>query len=189
MRFFNIYFKWDRKFWSFLKGGLTMNWRSKKGFTLSELLIATAILALAMSGLLLLFVNCAFLDQANRNKSIATAHAAFVIEDIMEFMRDAEVSSLQNEIVNNSRWNWDSCTICNELGCVSPPPCLSPCQVYPCVLNSESITTTCIDVDPTNDLNPIVPPKIVEITITVSWKDRGQVNTRSLELKTLISKR
>ena len=55
---------------------------SSKGFTLSELLLAAAILAFALSGLLLLFVNCMLLNAANRNLTIATSHAEFALEEI-----------------------------------------------------------------------------------------------------------
>lgn len=146
---------------------------SKKGFTLVELLIAAAIFAFAMSGILLMFINCAFLDQVNRNKSIATFHAEFVIEDIMEYMKNGDLSSLQTEI-EDADWDWDSSstpTIGNYLGCSLP-------YVYPCVLNSESIITSCVE-----GTNPL------EITVEVSWKDRAQTKTRSLELKTKIAKR
>ncbi len=164
-----------------------MSLTNKKGFTLSELLLAAAIFAFAMSGILLMFVNCSFLDQANRNKSIATAHAEFVMEDIMEYMRNntdlTPISSLEGEI-DDGTWNWDLCTICNELACNSPSLCLVPCKGYPCVLNGESITTTYTDV-----VFPEDPTKITEITVTVNWQDREQVNPRSLELKTKITKR
>jgi prepilin-type N-terminal cleavage/methylation domain-containing protein len=145
---------------------------SKKGFTLVELLIAAAIFAFTMSGILLMFINCAFLDKANRNKSIATIHAEFVMEDIMEYMRSSDIGPLQTQIeAPLVAWNWNSSTIGNKLGCPSP-------YVYPCVLNSESITTSCV-----HNSNPL------DITVTVSWKDRAQTNTRSLALETLISKR
>lgn len=140
--------------------------RLKKGFTLVELLIAAAIFAFATAGILLMFINCAFLDEANRNKSIATTHAEFVLEDIMEYMKSADLSPLQTQI-NSGAWNWNTDTINNELGCTSP-----------CALNSESIQTTYVAAT-----NPL------EITVTVSWKDKAQINTRNLELKTLISKR
>ena len=145
-----------------------------KGFTFLELLIAVAIFAFAMAGILLMFISCAFLDQANRNKSIATTHAEFEMEDIMEYMRNNELSSLQTQIEAASRY-WDSSTtptIGNKLGCASP-------YVYPCVLNNETIQTT-YDNTTTDPLG---------ITVTVSWKDRAQTNTRSLQLETLISKR
>ncbi len=154
---------------------------NKKGFTLPEVLIAAAIFAFAIAAILKMFIGCAFLDQTNRNKGVATTHAEFVMEDIMEYMRnntDSDpLASLQTtidppEVGGEGAWNWDSDTICNRLGCTSP-------CVYPCVLNNESIATSYN----TNTTNPL------EITVLVSWKDRAQTNTRSLELKTLISKR
>jgi prepilin-type N-terminal cleavage/methylation domain-containing protein len=142
---------------------------SKKGFTLIELLIATAIFVFAASGIVYMFINCAFLDQANRNKSIATTHAEFVMEDIMEYMRTNNVSSLQTQIETpNLAWNWNTNTMGSKSGCASP-------YAYPCVLNSESITTTCV-----HGSDPL------DVTVTVSWKDRAQANTRSLQLETLI---
>ena len=157
---------------SFHAIGRQMSLTNKKGFTLPELLIAAAIFAFAMSGILQMFVSCAFLDQANRNKSIATTHAEFVMEAIMEKMRSGFTSYLQTQIETpNNAWNWGSSTICTELGCTSP-------CVYPCVLNSESITTSCV-----HNSNPL------DTTVTVSWKDTAQANTRSLTLETLISTR
>ncbi len=151
-----------------------MNWRSKKGFTLSELLLAAAIFAFTMSGLLLLFINCAFFDKANRNKSIAVTHAEFVMEDIMEYVRNNELSSFHNvDGTPRVMWNWNYSTIGNRLGCASP-------YVYPCVLNSETVTTTY----GSRGADPL------GITVTVSWKDREtQTNLRTLILRTLISKR
>ncbi len=140
-----------------------MSLMNKKGFTLVELLIAAAIFAFAMSGILLMFINCAFLEQTNRNKSIATIHAESVMEDIMEYMRNNELSSLQDDI-DLGEWNWDSDTI------------VSKCSTV--INDSESITTTYVTAT-----NPL------DITVTVSWKDRAQTNTRSLKLETLISKR
>lgn len=55
---------------------------NKKGFTLVELLIASAILVFALTGLLGLFISCIFLNQSNRNLTVATTHAQFVLEDI-----------------------------------------------------------------------------------------------------------
>ncbi|MCX5713141.1 MAG: prepilin-type N-terminal cleavage/methylation domain-containing protein [Candidatus Omnitrophica bacterium] len=144
--------------------------KNKKGFTLSELLIAAAIFALAMAGILQLFISCAFLDQANRNKSIASTHAEFTMEDIMEYMRNNELSSLQSQI-NSGNWNWNSATICSKLGC-------GVCT-YPSVLNSESIATTRFS----SSTDPL------DVMITVSWKDRPNASLRSLILKTEIAKR
>lgn len=145
----------------FVKKGL-----SNKGFTLVELLIATAIFAFAISGILIMFITCASLDQANRNKSIAVIHAEFVMEDMMEYMRNNEVDSLQKGIEDADKkwWDWNTATI-NGKGLTA--------------LNDESIDTAA-----PSSADPL------DITVTVSWKDRAtQTNKRSLILKTLISKR
>lgn len=44
---------------------------SNKGFTLIELLLSAAILAFALTGLLLLFINCIILNETNRNLTLA----------------------------------------------------------------------------------------------------------------------
>jgi prepilin-type N-terminal cleavage/methylation domain-containing protein len=131
-----------------------MSLMNKKGFTLPELLIAAAIFAIAMAGILQMFISSAFLDQANRNKSIAVTHAEFVMEDIMEYMRSGSGDlALLRTRIDLKDWTWDNTTIGQKLGCA----------VYPCVLDSESIT--------------------------VNWRDRAQTNIRPLSLRTLISKR
>jgi prepilin-type N-terminal cleavage/methylation domain-containing protein len=57
--------------------------RNKKlGFTLSELLVSAAILSFVFSALLLLFINAGFLNEANRNKTIAVSHAQFALEEV-----------------------------------------------------------------------------------------------------------
>ena len=56
--------------------------KSLAGFTLSELLLATAILVIALSGLLLLFANCILLNESNRHLAVATSHAQFAMEEI-----------------------------------------------------------------------------------------------------------
>jgi prepilin-type N-terminal cleavage/methylation domain-containing protein len=150
--------------------GRKMSLTNIKGFTFPELLIAAVIFALAMCGILLMFISCGFLDQANRNKNIAAGHAELVMENIIDYMRSGDLTPLQGQI-DAATWNWDSDDIGAKLGCASP-------YVYPCVLDSESITTTYVAAT-----NPL------DVTVTVSWKDRAQTNTRSINLETLISKR
>ncbi|MDD5506606.1 MAG: prepilin-type N-terminal cleavage/methylation domain-containing protein, partial [Candidatus Omnitrophica bacterium] len=53
-----------------------------RGFTLSELMIAAAILVLVLSALLVLYINCMILNEASRNLSIATSHAQYMMEEI-----------------------------------------------------------------------------------------------------------
>lgn len=54
----------------------------EKAFTLSELMIATAILVVAIAGLLLLFIHCMFLNEANNNLVTAVNDAQYVLEQI-----------------------------------------------------------------------------------------------------------
>lgn len=55
---------------------------SDKSFTLVELLLAAVILAFVLTGLLALFISCIFLNETNRNTTIATSHAQFAMEEI-----------------------------------------------------------------------------------------------------------
>lgn len=146
--------------------------QDQKGFSLLEVLIAAAIFAFAVAGILSLFTKCSLLDQANRNKGIATNHAETVMEDIMEYMKDHEPSSVQEHLAD---WTWNSVSVLGvKLNCTAP-------YIYPCILGNESIATTYSDADPTNH-----PPMV---TVTVRWKDRELENERSLSLITFISKR
>ena len=144
-----------------------MKWRSKKGFTLPELLIATAIFAFAISGILLMFINCAFLDQANRNKSIATTHA----ETAMEYIRSQTFSTIQKYLCTSD---------------VLPVPVswsLDPATLSLSGLTSESINATTTQACCSGN-----PLDWLEITVEVKWKDRAQTNERNLKLVTSISK-
>lgn len=74
-----------------------------KGITLVEALLAVAILAFAIAGLLLLFINCMFLNDANRNLTIACAHAQFAMEEI----KSADFASISSQ-------TWNSVTIASK---------------------------------------------------------------------------
>jgi len=58
--------------------------RAFRGFTISELLIASGILAFVLTGLLLVFVNCILLNEANRNLTIAMTHAQTAMEELKD---------------------------------------------------------------------------------------------------------
>jgi len=62
-----------------------INRRSKKGFALSEVLLATAIAAFAVCGILLMYVVAMDLIRSSKNTSIATSAAQGVIEEIRSF--------------------------------------------------------------------------------------------------------
>jgi len=121
---------------------------SNKGFTLAELILAAAIMAFALSGLLILLINCLFLNIANSNVSIAVAHAQYALEEI----KNTNFTSIQSQ-------TWDKTTI-SAKG-------LTP-------LDSESIVVNVTGV------------KVLDVAVTVNWKDRGLRN-RNLVFKTLLT--
>lgn len=85
----------------------------EKGFTLAEIILATAILAFALAALLALFVGCMLLNDSSRNLTQATAHAQLVTEEI----RNADFSTIASRI-NSGNWDWDSSAI-NAQGLVA----------------------------------------------------------------------
>ncbi|MDD5566156.1 MAG: prepilin-type N-terminal cleavage/methylation domain-containing protein [Candidatus Omnitrophica bacterium] len=99
-----------------------------KGFTLAELLLAAAILAFALTSLLVLFVNCLFLNENNRNTGIAVGHAQYVLEDIKN-----TAFELMSTRIQNGTWSWSSAVI--ESHGLTP-------------LRNELIATNCSGTDP-----------------------------------------
>lgn len=79
---------------------------SNSAFTLVELLLASAILAFALSGLLALFTNCIVLNETSKNSFIALHHAELVIEEI----KNTDFSDISNKIQNGD-WDWDESDI------------------------------------------------------------------------------
>ncbi len=128
-----------------------------KGFTLAELLLSAAILAFVLTGLLLLFISCSLLNEANRNMSIATSHAEYILEDI----RSASFTGLETRINNNGTNGWDL----NSIQLQSSPYNFT-------TLAAEGITTSVFQSG-----NPL------GISVEVAWQDRGQKD-RAVELRT-----
>lgn len=135
---------------------------SVTGFTLAELLLSAAILAFALSGLLLLFTNCIVLNGVNRNLAIASNHAQYIMEEI----RGVGFTGLEVRINNNNGTptGWD--LNASQIG--SAPYNLN-------ALDSEAINTSVIQSG-----NPL------GVSVLVSWRDRGQIE-RSFEARTLIT--
>lgn len=75
---------------------------ASKGFTLAELLMTAAILAYVLCGILALFINCIFLNEGNRNLSIAIGHAQFALEE----MKNTAFASIQTSVPP-----WNTATI------------------------------------------------------------------------------
>lgn len=54
----------------------------KKGVTLLELMVAAAILVMVISGLLITFISCMLMNEANNNLVIAVNDAQYAMEQI-----------------------------------------------------------------------------------------------------------
>jgi len=72
-----------------------------RGFTLTELLFALAILTFVLCGLLNVFVNCLFLNESSRNTTLAISHAQYIMENI----KNSDFATLEAAILNEN-WNW-----------------------------------------------------------------------------------
>lgn len=66
------------------------------GFTLSELMIAALILSFALVGMLLLFINCLFLNQSSRNSSLAYSALQMRMEELSVIITRADYDGLDS---------------------------------------------------------------------------------------------
>ncbi len=71
---------------------------SDKGFTLVEVMLATAILVFVLSSLLLVFINCIILNESSRNLTVAVSHAEFALEEIKSW-------DFSNITIGSTSWN------------------------------------------------------------------------------------
>ncbi|MFH1519447.1 MAG: hypothetical protein ABIE75_02625 [Candidatus Omnitrophota bacterium] len=115
----------------------------RKSLTLSEIMIATIFIAVALSGILLLFINCMLLNAANRNSTVAITHAQYIMEEV----RGTDFTLIQG-LVGGGHWDLDS------TGLSAAPYNLA-------VLDNEAIDTTVT-----------VVGNMLEIEVVVSWQDR-----------------
>lgn len=132
---------------------------NRKGFTLAELLLATALMALVLCGLLALFVSCTVVNGSSRNLTTATAHARYILEDI----RAAGLTGLEARINSGGTTGWD----------MSAADLLAAYGLT--TLSNESVAT---QVTQTGD--PL------GVSVTVNWNDRGR-RPRSITLQTAIT--
>lgn len=134
--------------------------KNKKGFTLSELLLVSAILAFVLCAILLTFISCTLLNEANRNLTVAISHAEYVMEEIMVKIKDKDIdlADIQSNITAGY-WDWDSAAINAKE--------LSP-------LRNEVIDTVSSGTDP------------LDVVVTVNWQDQSG-RARSTFLETLFT--
>ncbi len=131
--------------------------KTDQGFTLVELLLSIMVLAGALTGALLLFINCIILNETSRNLTIATTHIQFLLEDI----KDTNFINIASGI-NAGNWNWNTADI--TLNGLTP-------------LNNETMTA---------NLGAGGTANLLEIIASVSWLERGTRN-RSLSFRTLLA--
>ena len=131
----------------------------KSGFTLSELLLAAAILVFVLAGLLALFANCLILNDANRNLIVATSHAQYIMEEIK--------NAAEPDFAQLESGDWD----------------LDESQIQSAPYNLTALSNETIDTNVTQQDND---PDLLIVSVIVQWNDRGQ-RPRSAQLETLIA--
>lgn len=132
---------------------------SNRGLTLSELLLTAAILAFVLTGILLIFINGIFLNEANHNLTIAASHAQYVME---ELKAETSLQNIKDKIDAVTFTQFQS--LPNEA--ISVCCCDFPCDA-------------CLDSCP-DDSDPL------GVSVRVDWRDRG-ARDRYTELKTQIT--
>lgn len=80
--------------------------KSSQGFTLPELLLTAAILAYALSMMLMLFINTTALNQTSRNLTTATIHAEY----IMESLKNTAFAQIATNITSGL-WTWNTAAV------------------------------------------------------------------------------
>lgn len=60
----------------------SVNFKSNKGFTLAELMVAAYILLIGICGTLLLFISCMNSTQFAWDSTVATTHAQYILEEM-----------------------------------------------------------------------------------------------------------
>lgn len=125
---------------------------TNKGFSLSEVILAAAILAFALTSLLTLFIAFMLLNESSRNLSVATGHAQYVLEEI----KNSEFDNVEDDI-NAGNWGWNE----EEIGGNGLT-----------ALRDESIDTV-VNGQASDPL---------DVSVIVNWKDRmGQDRQIELE--------
>ena len=135
-----------------------MDWRREKGFTLSELMIASLILALTLVSMIGLITNLASVNEANRDLLVATLHAQYVLAEIKENGNPTQVASL----VNTGHWD------------------LTTAQLAAAPYSLTTLSGETIDTAVFQSGNPC------GVTVTLSWVAHSQ-RPRSVTLSTLIA--
>ena len=135
--------------------------RNQTGFTLIEAMITTAVVAVALLGLLAANLQMRLASMAAYERSVAMRHA----HEVIERMRNAAETSLSNVTSTFS-----------NAGTVSSSNYLTSSSTE--LLKSEAVVVSYVS----TSADPL------DTTVTVSWSERG-VRTVSLPVRTLITRR
>jgi hypothetical protein len=143
---------------------MIMRRRYSKALTLTELLLAAAILAFVLCGLIALFVNGSFLNEGNRNFTTALSHAQYIMEEIRN---EDDLGAIKTMIDNQSFSQLSGLPAENISVC-----CFNP----PWVDYASSCLESCQD----DGEDP------VGVYVSIAWEDR-RARTRQTELQTLMT--
>jgi len=133
-----------------------------RAFTLVELLLASFILAIVLTGLIQLFMTCRYLNESNQNLVAAVAHAQFVAEAVRG--SSSSVAGIEAAIDNGS-WNLSSTALAD-----------APYEFSG--LMNESVVTL---------VHPNQTGNTLRFNVTVQWR-QGSMVDHDYTLETLVSR-
>ena len=141
------------------------NLSNKQGVTIVEVLISAFVLSIGITGSLAYFTTAQAATQVSRHKTVATAHAEYVLEEMsaLAALTDITQCAIEEETCEVEPYElyWDA---------------------FVAAQNLDSLLNEDINVNLGGDLRADPLP----ITITVSW-DVG-ASTRSISLTTELTK-
>ena len=141
-----------------------MNIAYSKGLTLAELLLAAAILAFVLCGIIALFVNCSFLNEESHNLTIAVTHAQYIMEEIRgeEDLDDIKTMIDSQSFTQLSGLIQEDISVC----CFNPP----------WVDSVSSCLASCLN----DGADPL------GVYVSVAWQNR-RGRSRQIEFQTLMT--
>lgn len=131
---------------------------NRTALTLAEVMVAAVFLTVVLGGILMLFVNCSLLNEANRNLTAAITHAQYIMEEIK-----GEEFALVEEKIDNGDWDLGAEVISS-----------SPYNFSP-LLNEVIDTEAADSADGT-----------LQVSVNVWWQDRRQ-RDRSIQIDTCLT--
>lgn len=140
-----------------------------KSFTLAELMLIAVFLTVVFIALIASFLTCFVLNETNRNLTVATTHAQYIMEEIKN--NAYTVTGFNNlRTAGSSQWNWNAETDFTNRG-------LS-------YLSSENTAVTFTDALTGGAATE--SSELLDITVRVNWSDRAR--NKNMSLETLIAK-